>query len=104
MEIKKVRPSHPKSYEHLCHSTERSRFMLPLKVGARLVIEALRAPRLERASGVIYRPDSELASHYFHASLPHQFDEYVWIDRTSAVTPLDTRALKGMSDTYPFGI
>jgi protein-L-isoaspartate(D-aspartate) O-methyltransferase len=104
MEIKKVRPSHPKSYEHLCHSTERSRFMLPLKVGAPHVIEALQAPRLERAIGVIYRPDSELASHYFHASLPHQFDEYVWIDRTSAVTPLDTRALKGMPDTYPFGI
>jgi protein-L-isoaspartate(D-aspartate) O-methyltransferase len=104
MEIKKVRPSHPKSYEHLCHMSMRPRFLLPLRMDAAHVVEALRAPRLERAIGVIYRPNSELASHYFYASLPLQFDEYVWIDRTNAVTALDTQMLKGMPDTYPFGI
>jgi erythromycin esterase-like protein len=53
---------------------------------------------------VIYRPDSELASHYFQANLPQQFDEYVWFDRTKAVTPFETHMLAGLPDTYPFGL
>jgi erythromycin esterase-like protein len=61
-------------------------------------------PRLERAIGVIYRPQTELASHYFQAVLPMQFDEYCWFDRTSAVQPLETERLKGMPETYPFGL
>jgi erythromycin esterase-like protein len=60
--------------------------------------------RLERAIGVIYRPESELQSHYFEAVLPRQFDEYVWFDETSAVTPLQTKELEGLPDTYPFGL
>jgi erythromycin esterase-like protein len=55
-------------------------------------------------SGVIYRPESELASHYFEAVLPQQFDEYIWIDRTNAVKPLDVAELQGLPDTYPFGL
>ncbi len=50
--------------------------------------DELEPPRLERAIGVVYRPDTELQSHYFHATLPHQFDEYIWIDETSAVQPV----------------
>ena len=61
-------------------------------------------PRLERAIGVIYRPETELASHYFQAVLPEQFDEYVWFDQTSAITPFETRMLEDMPDTYPFGL
>ena len=64
----------------------------------------LAAPRLERAIGVIYRPETELQSHYFQASLPHQFDEYIWFDETSAVTPLAAHHLAGVPDTYPFGL
>ena len=60
--------------------------------------------RLERAIGVIYRPETELASHYFQAVLPRQFDEYIWFDETRAVTPLDVRKLEGVPDTYPFGL
>ena len=104
MEIKNVRPSHPNSYEHLCHATEAARFLLPLRNADARLIGALSKPRLERAIGVIYRPDSELASHYFQASLPQQFDEYVWFDRTQAVTPFETQMLKGLPDTYPFGL
>ena len=52
--------------------------------------KGLLKPRLERAIGVIYRPGSELASHYFEAVLPGQFDEYIWFDETQAVTPLKT--------------
>jgi erythromycin esterase-like protein len=61
-------------------------------------------PRLERAIGVIYRPETELASHYFQAILPQQFDEYIWFDQTKAVTPFETKALEEMPDTYPFGL
>jgi protein-L-isoaspartate(D-aspartate) O-methyltransferase len=53
---------------------------------------------------VIYRPDTELASHYFPASLPRQFDEYVWFDRTEAVTPLEGPTVPGLPETYPFGL
>ena len=45
-----------------------------------------------------------MASHYFRANLPRQFDEYVWFDNTRAVTPLDTAEVKGLPDTYPFGV
>jgi erythromycin esterase-like protein len=53
---------------------------------------------------VIYRPETELASHYFQAVLPRQFDEYIWFDETQAVTPIATKDLEGMPDTYPFGL
>ena len=61
-------------------------------------------PRLERAIGVIYRPESERASHYFEAVLPRQFDEYVWFDETNAVTPLGAEHVAGLPETYPFGV
>jgi erythromycin esterase-like protein len=67
-------------------------------------LEGLRKPRLERAIGVIYRPESERASHYFQAVLPDQFDEYIWLDDTKAVTPFETKMLEEMPDTYPFGL
>ena len=86
MEVKEVRPAHPDSYEHLCHETGRAAFLLPLRQPHALGMRAaLLEPRLERAIGVIYRPDTELVSHYFQASLPMQFDEWIWIDETSAV-------------------
>ena len=66
--------------------------------------DALRTPRLERAIGVIYRPETELASHYFQATLSQQFDEYIWLDQTKAVTPFDTTLLQDMPDMYPFGV
>src|SRR6516165_2813966 len=70
----------------------------------RLSETGLRKPRFERAIGVIYRPETEPASHYFQAVLPDQFDEYVWFDETRAITPFDTKALEGLPDTYPFGL
>jgi erythromycin esterase-like protein len=64
-------------------------------------VEGLRRPKLERA---IYRPETEVASHYFQAILPDQFNEYIWLDQTSAVSPFETKALEEMPDTYPFGL
>ncbi len=105
MQIKQVRPSQSGSYEQLCHATGQAHFLLGLRGKDDLCRpEALGKERLERAIGVIYRPETELASHYFRADLPRQFDEYVWFDDTHAVTPLDTLELKGLPDTYPFGV
>jgi protein-L-isoaspartate(D-aspartate) O-methyltransferase len=105
MEIKRVRPAHPESYERLCHESGVPAFLLHLKSPRRdEVREELEVPRLERAIGVIYRPETELLSHYFQAVLPWQFDEYVWFDETRAVTPLGAQAVSGMPETYPFGL
>jgi erythromycin esterase-like protein len=104
MEIKDVRPAHENSYERLCHESDVPRFMLGLRDAGSAHVRGLLTPRLERAIGVIYRPDTELASHYFEAVLPRQFDEYIWFDETHAVTPLATKDLEGMPDTYPFGL
>jgi protein-L-isoaspartate(D-aspartate) O-methyltransferase len=106
MRVMSVRPSHPQSYERMFHLTNVPALLLPLGdgVAANHLREALSKPHLERAIGVIYRPENELASHYFEAVLPQQFDEYIWIDRTHAVRPLDVGELEGLPDTYPFGL
>src|SRR3954453_12283026 len=106
MEIKRVRPSRRDSYERLCHDAGVPRFLLDL---AQERHDALRRrllePRLERFIGVIYRPETELMSHYSEASLPRQFDAFVWFDETSAVTPLGPQHAKaGAPDTYPVGL
>lgn len=105
MEVMRVRPSHPESYERMCHQCGIPAFLLALGEPARPgVRDELTEPRLERAIGVVYRPDTELASHYFAASLPAQFDEYIWFDGTAAVTPLAGPVAPGLPETYPFGL
>ena len=107
MRIMSVRPAIEQSYERRLHivsqDIDESKFFLPMRNRAPLQ-EVLERPRLERAIGVIYRPDTELASHYFQAVLPRQFDEYIWFDETRAVTPFATADVEGMPDTYPFGL
>jgi len=49
----------------------------------------------------VYRPDTELESHYFQAVLPAQFDEYVWFDQTEAVMPVSTTDAE-LPDVHPF--
>ncbi len=105
MEIKEVVPSLPRSYERLFHDTGCPSFLLPLrKLAGTSLGEALSRPLLQRAIGVIYRPETERASHYFQSNLLQQFDEYIWFDETRAVTPLKTSEMEGLPDTYPFGI
>lgn len=104
MEVKPVRPSREGSYERICHDSGNGRFFLDLNRDEGLR-SALAPERLERFIGVIYRPETELASHYANASLPGQFDGWVWFDETEAVTPLDAETSReGMPDTYPFGL
>jgi protein-L-isoaspartate(D-aspartate) O-methyltransferase len=105
MEIKEVRPAHAESYERLCHDSGVEAFLLHLREPARdEVLDELLPPRLERAIGVIYRPETELASHYFQAVLPRQFDEYVWFDETGAVRSPGAPTAVGVPETYPFGV
>lgn len=104
MEVKRVNPSRPDSYERLCHDSGKGRFLLDLSPGANEPLRRrLSDPLLERFIGVIYRPDTELWSHYSQAMLPEQFDAYVWFDETRAVTPLGPEHHRGMPETYPFG-
>jgi protein-L-isoaspartate(D-aspartate) O-methyltransferase len=104
MEIKRVRPAHEQSYERVCHESGVAAFLLPLRTGNAAVRRELSGERLERAIGVIYRPETELQSHYFKAVLPRQFDEWIWFDETRAVEPLPVEAREGMPETYPFAV
>ena len=98
-------PSHIDSYERICHEVGTDNFLLPLRRPVQAMVrQRLLAERLERAIGVIYRPESELQSHYFYASLPQQFDEYIWFDETSAIKPLPGATRPGEDETYPFGL
>jgi protein-L-isoaspartate(D-aspartate) O-methyltransferase len=105
MEVMKVRPSLAGSYERQCHDAGVPRFLLDLRQGTNEeAVEALMKPRLERFIGVIYRPQTERWSHYSEATLPSQFDAWVWFDETKAVTPLPGEQLPGEDETYPFGL
>jgi len=101
-ETKSVVPAMAGSFEWLCHEAAIDRFYLGLQDP--VVRRALREPRLERAIGVIYRPETERQSHYFQALVPDQFDAIVHIDVTSAVRPLEEMALQDdeeIPETFP---
>ena len=105
MQTKSIVPSREDSYERVFHDAGVVRCLLPLRAcDSGSSREKLSQARLERAIGVIYRPETERASHYFQAVLPEQFDEWIWFDETEAVQPIETHELEGMPDTYPFGL
>ncbi|WP_201575730.1 erythromycin esterase family protein [Psychrobacter sp. H8-1] len=105
MEIKPVQPSHIDSYERIFHEVSTDNFLLPLRYPLNEDIRKELLPeRLERAIGVIYRPETELQSHYFYASLPSQFDEYIWFNKTRAVEALPKQRKDNTFDTFPFGL
>jgi erythromycin esterase-like protein len=104
-QLKRVRPSHRDSYEQVFHQTEMPRFFLNLRNEE--TDELLRQPQLERAIGVIYRPETERLSHYFTAVLSEQFDGIIHFDETRAVEPLDE--ISGWThedapETFPEGL
>ena len=103
---KHVRPGLEGSWEAVFHQASTANFMLLLKDNPELqkITEAL---RLQRAIGVIYRPETERQSHYFFTHLARQFDALVHWDETHALEPID----KGLAwqggevpETYPSGI
>jgi erythromycin esterase-like protein len=105
-ERKQVRPALKGSYEALFHQAGVPNFLLVLRGNSNLT-EALRAPRLERAIGVIYLPQSERVSHYFEARLPEQFDAIIHIDEARAVEPLERTGeweAGELPETYPYAV
>jgi erythromycin esterase-like protein len=103
MEVKNVLPARQDSFEYLFRRTGHARALFDWR--NRPDLRALLAdPRLERAIGVVYRPDTELLSHYFQAVLSDQFDALVWFETSRAVTPLEPGHGEGRAETYPFGL
>jgi erythromycin esterase-like protein len=104
-ERKQVRPALPESYEALFHEVEQDAFLLNLH--HREILSRLQPERLERAIGVIYRPETERLSHYFLASLPRQFDAVLHFDHTRAVEPLERfekEHTAEVPETYPHAV
>ncbi len=105
-ERKRVRPALADSYEAVFHHAGLPNFMLLLGEKS-AAAEALREARLERAIGVIYRPETERMSHYFNAQLPEQFDAVLHFDETQAVEPLERNShweAGEAPETYPSGL
>jgi protein-L-isoaspartate(D-aspartate) O-methyltransferase len=103
MQRMRVRPARADSYERICHDSGVPAFLLHLRDPLRHELrDELAEPRLERAIGVVYRPQDELASHYFQAVLPAQFDDYVWFDETDAVAALAGEEPREIASEHPF--
>ncbi|MBW3635156.1 MAG: erythromycin esterase family protein [Armatimonadetes bacterium] len=86
-QVQRVRPALPGSFGALFHDTGVKNFLLPLRGKNELVLSKSE-PRLERAIGVVYLPQTERQSHYFEARMSKQFDAVIHLDLTNAVTPL----------------
>jgi erythromycin esterase-like protein len=105
-ERKQVRRALPESYEALFHQTGQPNFWLNLRE-QNPAVQGLHKPRLERAIGVIYLPQTERVSHYFQARLPEQFDAIIHFDETRAVEPLERTPQwdRGEApETFPMGV
>jgi erythromycin esterase-like protein len=109
--VHRVRPGMRGSYEEFLHEVRGATgadFWVPLQVGDKareMLLEAGR--KLERAIGVIYRPETERQSHYFNALLPEQFDAVIHVDRTRALVPLDPlqpTTSDDVPETYPSAV
>jgi erythromycin esterase-like protein len=108
MLIKDVRPSLPDSWEHQFLKAGVAASLTDWRDPQRKELRSvLSAPLLERAIGVIYRPESERFSHYFESMLAEQFDAMIWIEQTTPVTALPlpkNQQLEPEDETYPFGV
>ncbi|UGQ48292.1 erythromycin esterase family protein [Massilia endophytica] len=105
-ELKRVVPSRQGSIERLLHETGIRQFLLPIR-GRNSVLAGLGDRYLERAIGVIYRPDTERMSHYFYADVARQFDALIHVDTSTALRPLERSALwrhEEAPETYPSGL
>jgi protein-L-isoaspartate(D-aspartate) O-methyltransferase len=104
-----LRSAHPESYEHAFHHCGVRALTLHFREPAhRALRDELAQPRLERAIGIVYQPEAELASHYFASRLAQEFDAYVWFDETGAVRPLGgaagPRRRAELPHSFPFGL
>ena len=105
MEIKRVRPARDDSYEGRSRDAGLPAFFLETGPGQKdRIRKELSEPMLERAIGVIYRPETELLSHYFQAELARQFDAWIWFEQTEAVAARPEAHPHGPDETFPFGL
>jgi erythromycin esterase-like protein len=108
MLIKDIRPSRPDSWEHQFLKAGVPASLTDWRDPTRKELRrVLSKPLLERAIGVIYRPETERGSHYFEAMLAEQFDAMIWIEQTQPVTALalpKSQRLEPEDETYPFGV
>jgi erythromycin esterase-like protein len=105
-ERKQMRPALADSVEELLHEVGEKDFLLRFGAAPRSA-DALRSGRLERAIGVIYRPETERQSHYFRARVADQFDAVIHVDETRAAEPLERTARwedGEVPETYPFAV
>lgn len=105
-ETKRVHPALAGSYEALFHQVEIPRFLATFASDENLAAE-FRDERLERAVGVIYRPDTERLSHYFNARIADQFDAVLHFDETTAIEPVphaEEEQTPEVPETYPVGV
>lgn len=103
MRIKDVKPSRPDSWERVFLEAGVARSLTTWRDDGTLG-EKLAEPRLERAIGVIYRPETERQSHYFEAELSRQFDAFVWFEETTPVTPIPGPTSDEEPETWPFAL
>ncbi|RON27638.1 erythromycin esterase family protein [Pseudomonas lini] len=106
MQVKQVNPALADSWEQLFLQAGVPAALLDWRTSpSDELLDVLAEPLLERAIGVIYRPRTERQSHYFQAVLAEQFDAFVWIEKTHAVSPLpEPEFMEHEEDTFPFGI
>ncbi|WP_338466117.1 erythromycin esterase family protein [Novosphingobium sp. ZN18A2] len=105
MRIMQVRPARDDSWESAFRRTGYARSLTDWRGRKRKdLVELLSQTLLERAIGVVYRPETERASHYFEAVLADQFDAFVWFEETRAVTPLGHERPRGAPEVWPFGL
>jgi protein-L-isoaspartate(D-aspartate) O-methyltransferase len=101
MEVTEVRTSHPRRDEPVCHASRVGSVLLGFH-GEALRSELMK-PRPERAIGAIYRPETDRASLSVAAHPTRQLDEYVWLDESHALRPLESHEVVGRPDADPFG-
>ncbi len=105
MQVMQVLPAREDSWEAAFRRTGIARSLTDWRGSKRRELaKALSQTLLERAIGVVYRPQTELASHYFEAVLADQFDAWVWFEESRAVTPLGPERPEGAPGTWPFGL
>lgn len=105
-ERKVVRPALNGSVEELLHETGRSEFLVSAAI-SHAAADPLDVVRLGRAIGVIYLPQTERQSHYYHVRPGEQFDAIIHIDRTRALEPLEVTSSWSAGETpetYPTGL
>lgn len=105
MEVMQLRPARDDSWEGAFRAIGSMRCLLDWRRSDDSALKsALSRTMLERAVGVVYRPQSEFLSHYFESVLGEQFDAFVWFEDTRAVTPLGPERPHGAPEIWPFGL